>query len=269
MAACIGSLLALWRRDQRRYSQLTLLLALLFALFTLLGNLAMVASLSQVHPALTATLVQTQVIMVIVGELIFLGGRLSRGIVLGGLLGLLGFVVLQEPWRGSWQGPVWWGALWALVAAACFSTMLLVTKAVIQRVDIFGLNMLRLWLAALILGCWPGALEGALAFSPWLWLLALLAGLAGPTLGRLHLMLAVRHISASQAKLITLSTPAFALVMGWLAFADWPTSSQLLGGGIILAGVALPLWELWRRHRQSLVVDLAAVDGVQADAEGR
>lgn len=262
-SALINTALIAWRRGWRLpLSRLSIGIGLLLAACTVLGNVAMAMSLSLVQPAVTSVVVQVQIIMVALGELLILRGRLSPAVILGAILGLIGFVVMQAPAGGGWDAAALHGGLWAVVAAAAFAAMLLITKSVIHRIDVLALNMLRLWCAVFALALWPGALGGLADFSPWLWFLAFAAAFCGPTLGRLHLMQAVRFISASQAKLLTLASPPFALLLGWLAFSATPAVHESIGGLIILAGVALPLLQWWRQRSDGPqpAIDPAVVD---------
>jgi len=142
------------------------------------------------------------------------------------------------------------GALdWRMTAATTFGIMLVVLRHSIAHVDPLAVNALRLWLAVALLACWPGAAAGALAMDATTWLLAAAAGLAGPTVSRLMLMAAVRRFSATQTKLTTLVSPLCALGLGLLAFGTMPTARELLGGTVILLGVAMPLLPHLRRNR--------------------
>lgn len=223
--------------------------ALIMAACTILGNIAVAASLASVAPAITSVVIQAQVILVALGELLLLRSRLSAGLITGALLALGGFVVMQAPWQAALEGSRV-GAVWALVAAACFATMLLVTRHVVDRIDMLTVNALRLVFAVSLLAFWPGTLTGLAGLPAWPWAMAILAGLCGPTLGRLQLMHAVRYLPATPTKLITLISPLFALLLGFVFFGSWPQVHELIGGGILLSGVILPLAGHLRRRRQ-------------------
>jgi drug/metabolite transporter (DMT)-like permease len=64
---------------------------------------------------------------------------------------------------------------------------------------------------------------------------------AGPFLGRLALMISARHIEARVTTLATLMTPAMTLALGFILLSDWPETYELIGGAIMIAGVAIPL----------------------------
>lgn len=249
-AAVFNSLAGLVQtRGRVRIDRLAATTALGLALCTAVGNYAMAASLARTEPAITSVVLQVQIILVAVGELLLHRVRPGRALIVGAALALAGFVLMRAPWASAAAAdPL--GLLWAGLAAVSFAAMLLATRHVITRIDPLAVNALRLWLAAAALALWPGVVAGAIALDPVVWFYAAAAAACGPTISRLLLMYALRHVTAAQAKLVTLVSPVFALVLGALAFGVWPTAQELLGGAVILAGVALPLAAALRRRRE-------------------
>ena len=76
-----------------------------------------------------------------------------------------------------------------------------------------------------------------------------LAGALGPWLGRLSLMLSGRDIEARYTALIVLSSPVLTLGLSWLFLGGWPEPQELVGGGIMLLGIALPVASVLGRGR--------------------
>ena len=63
-------------------------------------------------------------------------------------------------------------------------------------------------------------------------------------------MASVKFIAASEASLLTMSTPLFAFVLGYLVFGTTPLGHEIVGGLIIMAGVLVPLWPKdWQRRQ--------------------
>lgn len=240
-AAVLSTPIALVRsRGRLRCGRADLLAGVVLACCAVLGNIGVGGSLARLEPAVTSTILQVQIILIALAEVFFLKLRLTGALSVGIALALVGIVVVQAPWAAERAGdPV--GLAWAFLAAVSFATMLLYTRMVVTRIDVITVNMLRLWLGSVMLACWPGAVAGVLAFDAWQWVLCVAAGACGLTISRLLLMWAVRHISASEAKLTGLVGPVFALVLGVLVFGSWPGPRECLGGLIILGGVALPL----------------------------
>ena len=73
------------------------------------------------------------------------------------------------------------------------------------------------------------------------WRYATMAALSGPFLGRLTLMISARTIEARLSSLVMLLAPVLTLVPAYLILEDWPTERQLLGGVVMLLGIAFPL----------------------------
>jgi O-acetylserine/cysteine efflux transporter len=218
---------------------LTLLVSAVIAVLTAAGNYAVAAALTSAAPGLVSVVQQTQVVFVAAVSAALLGERITLRFGVGVAVALAGFVVMSLPAGGAAGGAA--GALWALLSAVCFGTMHVITRVVIHRIDPVLVNALRLWFAvALML---PGRLTGALGLDLATWALVAGAAFLGPFLGRLCLMYAVRHISASRSALLILAGPVFAFLFAFLVMDIAPTPRELLGGALILAGIALPLLE--------------------------
>ena len=74
----------------------------------------------------------------------------------------------------------------------------------------------------------------------------LLHRLTGPVISRLAVMYALRHVTASRAALIGLSTPVVAFALDYLLLDVVPQRHQLLGAAVILLGLGLPVAEMLR-----------------------
>jgi len=131
--------------------------------------------------------------------------------------------------------------LWALGGASSFGTMVIITRKVIDRIQPVTVNVMRLWLAVAFLAAVPGTAARALAAGHELWLMAAVAAFCGPFVSRLCIMYALRHVTAAYQVLISLSAPVFAFVLGYLFLGTVPTGPELVGGGIMLIGIAVPV----------------------------
>lgn len=151
-------------------------------------------------------------------------------------LGFGGVLVALKPF-GEGSG---WAALVALAGTGCFAAMILTGRQLRGTPD----TTLVFWQIA-------GALAAGLALAPWGWTPpgALDAGL----LGLLGLIAMLAHVCVNRAlKLAPAATVApfqytllpWAVVLGWLFFADRPHPATLLGAAVIVAaGLALALSE--------------------------
>ncbi len=219
----------------------------LLAVFTLAGNLASARASQDLSPAMLNVLLRAEVMLVALLAWILLGERVERRFWLGATIAMLGLFLLQEP-SGGMEAPGVLGAgtAMAMTAAACFSALSVVTRHFIHRIDPVLVNALRLWLAVAL---WfpfhalprPGEIPGRQI----LW--AVLAAMMGPFASRLCMMLSARDVEARTTTLANLTSPLMTLPLGWLLLSDLPGPQQLLGGAILIAGIAIPL--LPRRGR--------------------
>jgi len=232
-------------RRAPRFDRIAVLASIALAVLTVVGNLALIESLARTEAAVTSVVLQTQVLLVAILGALALGERSSPRLVGGALVAIAGFALMQAPWLGA-TGHDLHGSAWALLASLCFASMLVVVRKVIARVDPLAVNALRLWMSVGILLCIPGTIGGLSELGGRGWLLAAAAAVCGPTASRLLLMYAVRYIPASNARLLVMVSPVFALGLGFFAFGAWPSGRELAGGAVILAGVALPALELVR-----------------------
>jgi drug/metabolite transporter (DMT)-like permease len=80
---------------------------------------------------------------------------------------------------------------------------------------------------------------------------AALAAFAGPFAARLCLILSARHVDARITTLGALSAPVISVPLEWWVLGHVPPSHELVGGAILLAGIAVPLVRLPTRARDA------------------
>ena len=241
-AAVLNSATWMARGSGGRWMRPVALVAVVgLAVFTILGNIGLAAALAIQEPAVTATVVHTQLFFVAVLEWIALRHRITWRFAVGAIIAIGGFAAMQLEGAGLDSANTI-GVLWALLAAGSFGVMHVITRAVIARIDPVSVNALRLWLAVAVLLCVPGTAGEVTELGLEAWAFAVAAAVLGPFLSRLLLMLSVRFISASETSLINMINPLFAFVLGFAAFGTIPTGREIIGGLIILGGVMLPIW---------------------------
>ncbi len=180
---------------------------------------------------------------------------------------LLSALLLREhPTRGEWvglgvavAGAAWigWGDLahgrsailgdaMALGAALLAAGYYIVGRALRRKMDLWSYVTVVYGAAALTLlllvGGHPGvSLVSGYETTDWLVFLALAAG--PMMLGHTGVNYALRYVRAYLANLATLGEPIGATLIAWLlpAIAETPDLSTLVGGGLILLGVAIAL----------------------------
>ncbi len=215
--------------------------ASLLAVFTLLGNLASAYAAQDLSPALLNVLMRAEVMLVAVVAWLLLGEHAPRRFWLGATIAMVGLFVLQERSEGAHEGALLGaGTGMALAAAACFSALAVTTRHFIHRIDPVLVNALRLWIAVALwfpFHAWPR--PGEMPTRQIVWAVA--AAMMGPFASRLCMMFSARDVEARTTTLANLTSPLMTLPLGWLLLSDLPSSHQLLGGALMLAGIAIPL----------------------------
>jgi drug/metabolite transporter (DMT)-like permease len=216
-------------------------LSLVLSSLTLAANECAVVAVSRISPALTSVLQQTQILFVAVGGMVVLRERLTARFWAGTTVAGVGLVLLQlSPDKTATFDTL--GSLLAVLSAALFGVMAIITRIYIHRIRPVAVNALRLWVA---LGLWF-LVHRRLPYLPLradFLVYCALAGGFGPFLSRTAIMYALSYVSPTQTTLVQLTTPAITLIPSFLVFGAVPTARELTGGVIMLAGIALPVLE--------------------------
>jgi probable blue pigment (indigoidine) exporter len=246
-SAALNTLVVAGQLRRVRLDRVTLKVSFALAVCTVGGNLAVLYALHTLHPAIVSVTTHIQVLFVVALAWPLLGERPSARFAVGTLIALGGFVLMRVGELGD--GTVTTiGLLWGLLASTMWAVMAVITRRYAMVIRPVVVNSLRLWLAAIALACMPGVATSLTASSPRVWLYAAAAGLAGPVLSRVTLMYSLRYATASTVTLIGLVGPVMAFALGLLAFGTMPGTIELLGGVIVVSGVALPIWRAVRRE---------------------
>lgn len=209
----------------------------LLSVLTISGNFCGAQAVSRLDPALVSVLLRTEIVFVGALAALLLGERLTPALVAGASVALAGLAVMRWP-LGS--DPAGLGALWALGGALSFGLMQVLTRRVIGRISPVTVNSCRLWIAIALMSLVPGLPRAAFSEGAEFWWSVTLAGLFGPFLGRLFIMFSLRSLRAAHSALLLLLAPVFAFSIGFVGFGSVPRPVELVGGVILLAGVALP-----------------------------
>lgn len=209
-----------------------------FAVLTLVGNSASAAAIGVLSAPLVSVLLRTDVILVAAMGWVLLGERVTARFWLGAALAVVGLWVAQSPGTTGAADPI--GLLLALLAALSFSAMGILTRRYIRHVDPIALNATRLWMSV---GLWF-ATEGLRLpddLTPQVIGYSALAALIGPGIARICLMLSARDLEARMTAMVGITGPLWAVLFAWIFLGTLPQQGQLIGGGIIFIGVALPV----------------------------
>jgi drug/metabolite transporter (DMT)-like permease len=221
------------------------LLAGALAVLTLAGNLASAEAIRSLSPALLTVVQRSEVVLVALIAWPVIGERVDRVFWVGAAVAVCGLVILQGPFDGTGalggKGVHATGMAWAFGSAICFASMAVVTRLYIRRVDPIAVNSLRLVLAVAFWFAANGVGEEIREIGRPQVGYTMLAAFFGPFAGRLCMMQSARYLEARLTTLATLVAPVATLVLAWIVLSDLPTARQLVGGGVMLLGIAIPV----------------------------
>jgi drug/metabolite transporter (DMT)-like permease len=156
--------------------------------------------------------------------------RLGAGIALAGVL-----VITFQP--GDFLRL---GALMVIGAAFMYALHAAVVKRYGGGIDFLEFFVWRLVATTGVLIVLAGALgEWALPPNAAAWGLVLIAGTMDVAVSRTLYYIALRRLSVSIHALIFTLSPVVAILWAWGLFGTIPTGRELLGGGVVLVGVAV------------------------------
>ena len=175
------------------------------------------------------------------------GTRLPRLTWLGMGLTLVGLVFVCELWRGLRLDAI--GVLAALGSALCLTVFYLMAEQKLAEFDPLGLVAWGSISAAVMFAVvWPvwrlpfhllGA-KGGLPQLHWpLWQLVLLIGILSTALPAVWQVSAMRFIGSATASVIGTMEVLGGAVLAWVLIGQTLTALQVIGGIIVLAGIAV------------------------------
>jgi drug/metabolite transporter (DMT)-like permease len=252
----VGLLFAPWALQRHVKSEpekrrATVSLAWKLGLAGALGNLAQGYAFDSIHPGVASTFIQLNALFVALLGSLWLAESLRAVTAFGIALALLGIVVAQWPaitGNFDWN----WGIFWAVLAAFAFSIMDLASRRDSRDADSVVSNVLRSWLAMLLLALMPGVLRQFLSMGPLEVGACALAALLGPGLGRGLLISASRELPAAESALLQQLLPPLALPLTSVVFGTWPTKWEWWGSVLVGAGVVLPLLYTYLSTRERM-----------------
>lgn len=229
------------RGHRRRLRRIDLGVALGLAGFTLAGNHLAALAIQQMSPSMMNLLLRSELPLTALAAWLLLGERVRLRFWIGTAVAMVGLGLLQDAPAGDVTRVPLEATGLALASAACFAGLAVTTRAYIHRIDPIAVNALRLWVAVGLWFAFNDA-DGLASIPAEQWRYAALAAIAGPFLGRLTLMLSAQTIEARMSSLVMLLAPVFTLVPAYFFLDDWPARHELLGGVVLLIGIAWPLW---------------------------
>lgn len=252
-------LVIIWwaRRDRDRRSRAKRLVAFGAGLLLGLDVVVWHISIEYIGAGLSTLIANAQVIVVAVVAWLFMGERPSRQIVLAIPVVLFGVALVSGLGRGDAFGsnPLL-GTLLALVSAVFYAAFILGIRSSndIQAPSAGPLMEATAGaaLAALIMGMIGGGIQFAPSWPAHGWLLAL--ALSSQVAGWLLISYALPRLPAAETATIILLQPVLTMVWGVLIFGEQPSAIQLVGAGLVLAGVGFVAMTSSRRTPKALAV---------------
>lgn len=210
--------------------------AIPFALFSF-AALSITAGLSSIVNATTP-------LWTAVVAFVWLRQGLTRLRVLGLLIGFAGVAFLAWD-KASFKPGADHTGLWAVLACAvatlCYGLAANATKRYLSGVPPLAVATGSQAAATVLLALpaawhWPAALPGAVAWGSALALASLCTALAYLMYFRL-----MSRVGPTNAVSVTFLIPLFAILWGWLFLREPVTAQMVMGGAIVLVGIALAL----------------------------
>jgi drug/metabolite transporter (DMT)-like permease len=252
-------LVVIWwaRRDQDRRSRAKRLVAFGAGLVLGLDVVVWHISIEYIGAGLSTLIANAQVIIVAVVAWLFMGERPSRQIVLAIPVVLFGVALVSGLGRGdSFGSNPLLGTLLALVSAVFYAAFILGLRSSndIQAPSAGPLMEATAGaaLAALIMGMFGDGIQFAPSWPAHGWLLAL--ALSSQVAGWLLISYALPRLPAAETATIILLQPVLTMIWGVLIFDEQPSAIQLVGAGLVLAGVGFVAMTSSRRTPKALAV---------------
>ena len=232
------------RQELKAMGRRMLLLSCLSGLFLAIHFVLWFESLNHTTVASSTTIVCTEVIWVSLGFCLFLGGRLSGKAIGAIAVTLVGSVLIA--WSDSGSGGQLYGDILALLGAVAVALYTLLGRVVRERVStaVYTWVVYLACAGALLLTCLAQG-QGLLAYGLSAPIVGLLLALFSTILGHSIFSWCLKYFSPSFVSASKLCEPVVAAVLAGFLFGELPTAVQLLGGGLILAGV------LWYSRREA------------------
>jgi drug/metabolite transporter (DMT)-like permease len=243
----VGAMLLLtgsWR-EWRTLSRRDAMVAVAAGAFLALHFWSWIASLSMTSIAASVLLVNLHPVVIVAGSALWLGERPTRVQVTGIVIALAGaaIVALGDGSLAAADGvssDSTRGNLLALVGAVTVGLYYLAGRSLRQRLSLWpyvGLVYGACLVVLLALALWQGTTLWPYAPRQFT-IFALIA--VGPMLaGHTGFNWALKYVPAYVISLALLAEPIGAGIIAWLAMGEVPTAATLVGGAVVLAGLAI------------------------------
>ncbi len=242
-ATVVMSIPALSQRAWQDYAKLEkreLGMLLLSGLLLGLHFATWITSLAHTSVVSSVVLVTTTPLWIGLASPLVLGERTPRLTWVGIVAAMIGgSIVGLADWTGT-TGSTLWGDVLALIGAFMASGYLMIGRSVRAKLRLTSYLWLVYGTAGVFLLIWSIAANYPLtgySLEVTGWMIAL--GLIPQMIGHTAANYAVRHLSATFVGVAILGEPIGSTILAILILQEWPKPLQVLGGALILAGIAL------------------------------
>jgi len=255
VASLILAPLALTRhRDElRKLTRVDWLLGLLSGLFLAVHFATWISSLEYTSVASSVVLVSTGPLWVALLSPIFLKEPLTRSVLGGMLLALLGGAIIGlsdscqlenglvcPPLSQFVQGTAFLGNFLALAGAWTVAGYLVIGRRLRARMSLIPYIFVVYGIAAIVLlMIMVAAGQSPIGYSPTFYLWIILLALVPQLIGHSTYNWALRYMPAALVSITTLGEPIGSAVLAYFILRETPTLLTILGGVLILLGIYL------------------------------
>jgi len=220
------------------------LLAMVSGFFLAMHFTSWVTSLEYTTVLISVVLVVTTPIWVGLLEVFILNARLSRAIIFGLVIALIGGLIIGLSGESSSEtgntNDQLIGAALSLIGALTVSVYLIIGRKLRKQLALTPYVWLVYSCAALVMAVvvlLSGESVTGHGVEGYLWILAL--GLIPQLIGHSSLNYALAYLPATYVSMATQMEPLMSALVAYFVFTEVPTGGQVFGGLIIMIGVTL------------------------------
>ncbi|GAB4432817.1 MAG: DMT family transporter [Anaerolineales bacterium] len=239
------------RVELRKLSKGDLLLGLLSGIFLAIHFATWISSLEHTSIASSVVLVSTGPLWVALLSPIFLKESLTRSVLIGMLLALVGGTIIGlsdscqitsglscPPLSEFIQGQAFLGNSLALTGAWAVAGYLMIGRKLRAKMSLIPYISVVYGMAALaLLGIMLAAGQSPFGWKPITYLWILLLALVPQLIGHSTYNWALAYLPAALVSITTLGEPIGSAVLAYFILNEAPTSLTILGGALILSGI--------------------------------
>ena len=239
------------RDELKKLTRSDLLLGLLSGVFLAVHFATWISSLEFTSIASSVVLVSTGPLWVALLSPIFLKESLTKSVLIGMLLALLGGTIIGlsdscqidnglvcPPFSEFVQGKAFLGNFLALTGAWAVAGYLMIGRKLRAGMSLIPYIFVVYGIAAIVLlGIMFTARQSPVGFSPMIYIWILLLALVPQLIGHSTYNWALRYLPAALVSITTLGEPIGSAILAYFILSEAPTLLTIFGGVLILAGI--------------------------------